>query len=309
MVKPELLLAVSLLVAACGSDTSSTPSTSSTSSTSTTPVAVGPCGSVSTAPGEYQHVIWIWMENKDSPRVLGSGQAPFLDGLAATCGSAANFVDGGVHPSLPNYIKATSGDPQGITDDAFPADHPLEVDNIFRQVRTAGGTAKTYAEAMVEPCELASRDTYAVKHNPAAYYVGADDRAACLRDNVPFDDFAADLAGELPSFSLIVPDLCSDMHDCPVATGDAWLQPLVESITSSNAYRAGDVALFIVFDESEGLGTMPFLAVAPAIVPGTSVTTELDHYSLLAFTEDALGVPTHLGHAAAAPDLRAPFNL
>jgi hypothetical protein len=297
------VIAIALLLAACSSDESSTPTTS------TAPAVTGPCGGVAAAPGAYEHVIWIWMENKDSPKVLGSGEAPFLDGLAATCGSAANFVDGGIHPSLPNYIKATSGDPQGIADSGDPADHPLEVDNIFRQVRVAGGTAKTYAESMIGTCELTSRDTYAVRHNPETYYVGADDRTACERDDVPFDAFAADLAGELPSFSMIVPDLCSDMHDCPVATGDAWLRPVVESITSTSAYRAGDVALFIVFDESEGLGTMPFLAIAPSVVPGTSVTAELDHYSLLAFTEDALGIETHLGHAEGAADLAGPFNL
>jgi hypothetical protein len=52
-----------------------------------------------------------------------------------------------------------------------------------------------------------------------------------------------------------------------------------------------------------------FTAVAPSIVPGTHVEIELDHYSLLAFTEDALGVTTHLGSAADAPSLADAFGI
>ncbi|HEX2786131.1 MAG TPA: alkaline phosphatase family protein, partial [Ilumatobacteraceae bacterium] len=217
--------------------------------------------------------------------------------------------DHGVRPSLPNYIAATSGDTQGVHDDAFPSEHPLNVDNIFRQVRALGQTAKSYEEAMPGNCTLRSTSRYAVKHNPAAYYVGGDDRSACERDDVAFDEFLPDLAGELPAFSLITPDICNDMHDCPVATGDLWLQSVVPAITSSPTYRAGSTVVFIVFDESQGDGTMPFIAIAPSIIPRTRATAEIDHYSLLAFTEDALGIATRLGKAATASSLADAFRL
>lgn len=250
------------------------------------------------------------MENKDQSAVLDSTDAPFMHGIAESCGSASNYVDHGVHPSLSNYIAATSGGTQGVADDAAPDQHPLTVDNIFRQVRATGKVARSYQEAMPANCTLRSTGTYAVKHNPAAYYVGEDDRAACERDDVPFDQFLANLDDELlPAFSLITPDICNDMHDCSVATGDAWLRDVVSAITSSAVYREGRTAVFIVFDESQGSGTMPFLAIVPAIVPGTVADTELDHYSLLAFTEDALGIVEHLGAAATAPSLAAAFGL
>jgi hypothetical protein len=67
--------------------------------------------------------------------------------------------------------------------------------------------------------------------------------------------------------------------------------------------------VFIVFDESQGAGSMPFFAIAPWIVPGTRADGQLDHYSLLAFTEDALGITTRLGSAAEAPSLAAAFGL
>src|SRR5206468_2203706 len=79
--------------------------------------------------------------------------------------------------------------------------------------------------------------TYAVKHNPEAYYTNI--RAACGTDNVPMGTtssgaFTSALsAGTLPKFSFVTPDLCNDMHDCSVQTGDAWLQSWVPQIVAS----------------------------------------------------------------------------
>src|SRR5205807_6196492 len=95
-------------------------------------------------------------------------------------------------------LGATSGTTSGIGDDAAPAAHPLTVDNLFRQVRARGGSAVTYAEGMPRPCALESSGRYAVKHNPAAYYTGGDDRSACERDDLPVAS-AADLAGRVSS--------------------------------------------------------------------------------------------------------------
>lgn len=298
-----------------GADTT-LPTDSAVATTTTTPAAtstsvpwLGPCGRSGAGPKSYDHIVWIWMENKDAQKVFNATTAPFLNGLAASCGSASAYVDHAIHPSLPNYLAATSGDPQGVTDDKAPAAHPLSVDNLFRQVRTVGKQAKSYQEAMPSNCALQSTDRYAVKHNPAAYFVGADDRTACERDNVGLDQFVPDLQSGLPAFSLITPDICNDMHDCAVAVGDAWLKTLIDAITASPTYREGRTAVFVVFDESEGVGTMPFFAVAPNIVPGTRTATQLDHYALLAFTEDVLGITTHLGAAATAPSLAAAFGL
>ena len=269
-----------------------------------------PCGHGAGETTRYEHVIWVWMENKDSAELSSASSAPFLASVGAGCASAANFVDHGLHPSLPNYIAATAGDPLGVVDDGPPASHQLVADNLFRQVRTAGHRAVSYQESMTGNCALTSTELYAVKHNPAAYYVDPDDRAACRTDNVPFDQFAVDLAaGELPAFALISPNICNDMHDCPVATGDRWLEQLVTAITDSPTYAAGRTIVFITFDESEGAGTMPFYAISPGIVPGTRPDVELDHYSLLAFTEDALGIVERLGNAAHATDLAGALGL
>lgn len=249
------------------------------------------------------------MENKDRSKVLGSQKAPFMDHLVQQCATASNYNDHGIRPSLPNYLAATTGGTQKIHDDDAPQSHRLRVDNIFRQVRSIGKLAKSYEESMPSNCALQPSDSYAVKHNPAAYFVGGDDRTACQRDNVAFDQFFPDLASGLPDFSLITPDLCNDMHDCPVATGDAWLQGVVAHITDSPTYQRGTTAVFIVFDESDGTGTMPFIAISPSIKPGTNAHIQLDHYALLAFTEKALGIATPLGKAANAANMGDAFGL
>lgn len=249
------------------------------------------------------------MENKNGT-IVPSAAAPFLTRLTVACGRADHYVDFGVHPSLPNYLAATSGGDQGVHDDSGPAAHRLTVDNIFRQVRGAGGTSRSYIESMATPCSTNGSNLYAVKHNPAMYYVGDADAAACLSDDVPFDQFVTDLAsGDLPNFASISPDLCHDMHDCSVEQGDTWLSELVPAILLSGSYRQGRTAVFIVWDESGGTGTMPFVAIAPTVPSGTVAHSQLGHGSLLAFTEAALGISKRLGAAADAPDLREAFGL
>jgi hypothetical protein len=249
------------------------------------------------------------MENHTWSQVFADPKsAPFEAQMAASCATASAYRNV-ASPSLPNYIGATSGATQGIADDAPPASHPLRADNVFRQVRAAGGSERSYEEAMATPCQLEPAGRYAVKHNPAAYYVGpgGEDRVACQADDVPAADLAAELAsGHLPTFSFVTPDLCHDTHDCPVGNGDAWLAAELPPILASPAYRQGTTAVFVVWDEYTPL---PVIVLGPSLRPGTVVTQAFDHYALLRTTEELLGLPGRLGAAAGATDLRPLFNL
>jgi hypothetical protein len=245
--------------------------------------------------------MWIWMENHRADQVLGNPSAPAESEYAAQCASATHYESVG-SPSLPNYIAATSGDTAGIDDDGGPSAHPLSSDNLFRQVRTAGRASRSYEESMTEPCQLSSSGRYAVKHNPAAYYVGDDDRDACGRDDVPLGTteagaLADDLVHDtMPAFAFVTPDLCNDTHDCTVAQGDQWLSECLTAIVGSPAYAGGSLLVLVVWDEPT---PMPFLAIAPRVAPGTVVAPPLDHYALLRTTEELLGLPL-LGRAAEA---------
>ena len=241
------------------------------------------------------------MENHSYGSVIGSRDAPYQTQLAHQCGTATHYATVG-SPSLPNYLGATAGTTFGIGDDNGPGSHPLSADNLFRQVRAAGGTERSYEESMPAPCALASGGEYAVKHNPAAYYQGGGDRAACQADDVPLTQLVADLAaGALPTFAFVTPNLCDDTHDCSVATGDAWLAAWVPKLLESPEYRAGGTAIVIVYDEDT---PMPNVFITPSTPPGTTVAVAVDHYALLRATEEMLGIQVLLGRAATAPDLR-----
>jgi phospholipase C len=250
------------------------------------------------------------MENRHVSEVIGNPNAPYETQLAASCGTGTNFSHAG-QPSLPNYIAATSGDTQGIVDNGHPLSHPLTVDNLFRQVRNGGGTARTYAESMPTPCWAGETGEYTYITNPALYYSSLGDAAACLADDVPMGTIgsgalAADIdAGTLPTFANLVPDLCGNSHDCPVAAGDAWLAQWVPRILAGANYRTQATAVFVVWDE---FTPMPFIVVSPTTRPGTVVSSSLDHYGLLRTTEEMLGLP-FLGRAGSAASMRPGFGL
>jgi hypothetical protein len=287
----------------------SPPSTAPT----TTPNADAPC--TGQAPKPPAHVIWIWMENHSYNDIVGNGSAPFLNRLANQCGLATNY-SGVAHPSLPNYIAATSGDTQGIHDDSRPSAHPLSASSIFSQVAAAGLDWRSYQEDMPANCALTDSGRYAVKHNPAAYFTGI--RGDCASRDVPLGSpssgaFASDLRNHLPGFSFVTPNLCNDMHDCSVGTGDAWLSTWIPLIVSSPDYRSGRTVVFITWDEDDGHtgNHVATVVLSPSTPSGTRAAGRFDHYSLLKTTEQLLGLTTYLGHAGdqSTASMRSAFHL
>jgi phospholipase C len=266
--------------------------------------AAAPCdGSV---PHRYRHVVLIVMENHDFEQVASG--SPYLDGLAAKCGLATNHINI-VHPSLPNYIALTSGGKQGITDDCTSCS--TGADSIFGQL---GSRWTSYLEGMPSVGFTgATSGRYAKKHNPAAYYTaisGAYRTRAVPMGSPSAGRLAADLrSGDLAPYSLIIPDLCNDEHDCPLQTGDTWLSEWVPVLLRSPAYVSGDTLLVITYDETEsGDGRIYTVVVAPSVRPGTRSAAPLTHYGLLRLAQTELGLPL-LGEARNAPDPRAAFHL
>ena len=294
------------------------------------------CGWEPTPPTHYSHVIWIWEENKDATKV--AGVAPYFDSVASQCGSETNIQDNATTvalPSEPQYAAATSGSNcnTGITssggtgtgcitnDNNYGPSNSLTTQSIFQLAQASGGTWKSYQESMVGNCELTSSAPYAYKHNPAAFYTQI--ASACQTQDVsipaitcptsgsavcttPTGAFADDIKnGTLPSFAFVTPNLNNDMHDGTVAQGDNWLKTYLPLITSGPNYKAGNTAIFVMWDEgSSNSGTtqdIPSLAVAPSIKPGTVVTTATNNIGLLRTTQEILGLTPYLGCASGTP--------
>jgi hypothetical protein len=244
-------------------------------------------------------VVWILLENVGYS-IVGSSSAPYLNSLAAACGLATN--DYAVsHPSLPNYIALTSGSTQGITDDGEPSTHPLSTPSIFSEL---GNHWRSLVESMPSRCDMVTSGTYAARHNPAVYFQNLG--SACLRNDVPLT-LPLNLSAR---FTFITPNICNDMHSCPVATGDSWLRRMVPQILKSSQYQSHSTALFITFDEndSQASNQVPTLVIAPSVPRGERVGAHFTHYSLLRTTESLLNLQL-LGAAKTAPSMVAPFHL
>lgn len=281
-----------------------------------------PCGTA-TAPHTYQHVIWIWMENRSFGDIIGNkAQAPYLNSVAARCGLATNYHNT-THPSLPNYLAATSGLAQAqlpvlsFLDCNVSAVCATSAPSIFGQ----GETWKAYQESMPSNCDRSNSGEYAVRHNPPPYYTSL---SGCASQDVPYTQLATDLAGNaLPAFSFITPNLIDDMHDGTIAQGDAWLARNLPAILNSKPYQAGTTAVFITWDEGSGgypvedcddttttdtSCRVPTIVISPTTPAGVTSGTFFSHYSLLGTTEQLLGLP-RLGSASSAPAMTAAFDL
>jgi hypothetical protein len=98
--------------------------------------------------GDLQHVYMVYMENKGYTNVVGSPDAPFLNGLINAYGFANNFF-ALTHGSLPNYYPMIGGDNYGITYNCATAciDVP-KADTLVGQIEQAGLTWKSYAQSL-----------------------------------------------------------------------------------------------------------------------------------------------------------------
>jgi hypothetical protein len=232
--------------------------------------------------------------------VVGSHSAPYLNQLVAKCGLATHDY-AAAHPSLPNYIALTSGSTQGISDDGEPSVHPLSVPSIFSQL---GSNWRSLEESMPSPCDQVTSGNYAARHNPAVYFTSIS--SACQTN-----DIALTLPLNLSAkFTLITPNICDDMHSCPIATGDAWLHRYVPQILASSQYQSRSLVLFITFDENDYLASnqIPTVVIAPSTPRGEKVATSFSHYSLLKTTEILLHLG-QLGGATTAPSMVTAFHL
>lgn len=250
------------------------------------------------------HLITIVMENKEYGDVIGNRDAPYVNRLARRYGLATRSY-GVRHPSLPDYLALTSGSTHGIDSDC--TDCHVAARNVAEQLEAAHISWKAYMEDMPKPCfRGAGSDGYAKKHNPFAYYDDvAGDPRRCRRI-VPFGQLPADLRrGRLPTYVFISPNLCNDMHDCGVATGDRFLARRVPILL-----RALGPEGYLVLTWDEGTtdreccggsagGHIATVVAGPLVRRGARAGRPLDHYGVLRTMEDTIGLP-RLGAAAEA---------
>jgi hypothetical protein len=318
-------------------------------------------GATSTVP-RYEHVVEIMMENQSYGTIIGNSNAPNINALATKYGLATNYF-GVTHPSEPNYMAAIAGDYFGVQDDnqyyctaalastdplcaGTTVDHTVNAPTLGDQLTAAGMTWKGYFQNL-PPFDPATPNNsgpyafkwpssanalYASKHNPFVNFTGTQNATSQM---VPDNQLSLDLlTGQLPNYSLVVPDQCNDMHGtggCSdtgrlIKAGDQYVGTTVNEILASPTWRQGNNAVVVTWDEDDfsdsgqpgtgccgtniGGGHVATVVITNNGVRHATDNTAYNHYSLLRTFEDAFGL-SHLAHAgdATVPNMAPLFAL
>ena len=250
-------------------------------------------------PGPPAHTVIVVMENHGYGQVIGSPQAPYLNGLAR---QGALFTDSRAitHPSEPNYLALFSGSTQGIGDDSCP--HQFSAPSLGSELIAAGRTFAGYSEGLPAAGSfVCGSGKYARKHVPWTNF-----RTVPAADNQPWTSFPAGNFARLPTVSFVIPNLCDDMHDCPVATGDAWVRAHLSGYASwAMTHHSLLIVTWDENDDSPG-NQIPTIVAGQPVRPGR-YGQPITHYSVLRTLEALYRLPL-LGHAATASVIRGSWK-
>jgi phosphatidylinositol-3-phosphatase len=265
--------------------------------------ATGTAAQAATGLPTPDHVIVVVMENHSYSQIIGSSSAPYINNTLKAGGANLTQSFGITHPSEPNYYALFSGSTQGRTDDSCITVGSLSAANLGSELLAAGKTWASYNESLPsQGSTTCSSGKYAQKHNPWFGFNNVPTNLAYT-----FAQFPTDYT-TLPKVSFVVPNLCSDMHDCSISTGDTWIQ------NNLGAYatwaQTHNSLLVVTFDEDNSLSgnRIPTVLYGQHVTPGSSSAATYNHYNVLRTLEDLAGLSTHAGNAATATDVTGVWN-
>jgi acid phosphatase len=275
-------------------------------------------GSPSAVP-QFNKVVVVVEENASFTEVIGTNAMPYLNGLASKYSLATNYF-ANTHPSIGNYFMMTTGTIV-TNDDTFT--NTVSVDNLARQFAKDGKTWKVYAESIPSPGYLGgNQGLYLKRHNPFSYFSDVANDRTQAANIVPFSKFSSDVATGLPNFSLVIPNVRNDAHDCPnggsscteeekLATADRWLKKNIDPLIRSGAM--GNTLLIITFDEANpadidhGGGRIATVIVSPKANQGFQGRGTYQHQNLLRTLAEALRLSAIPGAGSNAASMREFF--
>jgi phosphatidylinositol-3-phosphatase len=262
------------------------------------------------------HVFVVAMENENLGKIYDNApDAPYINGTLIGQGArATSFIDelpvGS--PSEPHYIWLEAGT-NVFADRTFTTDSAPSASNstastahLATQIAGAGLSWTAYQEginATTGSCPIAGSGFYAPKHDPFVFFrdVAGDPPAKttppCTAHVKDLSALAGDLsAGAIADYVFITPNLCHDMHGasgCPdtngIRAGDAWLGENLPPVLAFAEAHAGVV--FVLWDEGDASGHLPFVALGPDVKPGYAGAVTYTHSSVLKTVEEILRLP------------------
>ncbi|WP_264916398.1 alkaline phosphatase family protein, partial [Mycobacterium kiyosense] len=222
--------------------------------------------------GQLDHVFLIYMENHGYSDIVGSVNAPYINSLLGTYGSADNFFANS-HPSAPTYFRILGGSDFGLTYNPNPPS--INAPSLMQEMDAGNITWANYAQSMPYPGALVSSGDYSTFQIPAAQYSYVFNNTVAYQQQhlLPLTQLSTDLqnANTTPRFSWIVANNANDMegpvdsplgvlnfvgsqltnHQYNVAAGDQFLQQQVSLIQNSTAWNTAGQrdAIIITWDE------------------------------------------------------------
>jgi hypothetical protein len=260
----------------------------------------------------YDHIVIILDENRGLRSVMGNPQASYINMLADSYSSSTQYHAFG-HPSLPNYMMLTAGSNAGIDTncgEVSPGDSSCvsSAKNITDLIESSGRTWRAYFEDMPGTCITQSIGLYDIDYNPFIHYndiVNKEER--CDKHIVPSSELQKDLssAESFPNLVFISANICNDMHNCSIATGDKWLGQTASQILDSPAFIKHKSLLVFTYDESEKWNRdskVPLIMSGYRVKRGYVSEIYYNHYSLLRTIEKAWSLkPMSSGDRTAQP--------
>jgi len=249
------------------------------------------------------HIVVVVMENHAYSQIIGSSSAPYINNTLKAGGANLTQSYGLTHPSEPNYYMLFSGSNQGRTDDSCVSVGSINKPNLASELIAAGKTWGSYNEGLPsQGSTTCSSGKYAQKHNPWFGFSNVPTNTAYTMTQFPTDYTT------LPKVSFVVPDLCNDMHDCSVSTGDNWIKNKLGAYATWA--KAHNSMLVVTFDEDNRLSgnRIPTVFYGEHVVAGSSTATTYNHYNVLRTIEDMAGLTAHAGNAATASDITGIWN-
>jgi len=231
-------------------------------------------GSIRAQTPVYDHVVIVVEENHGYNQIIGSSDAPYINGTLATNGVLITNAYGEQHPSQPNYFWLFSGSNQGITTDnqywSGTAGPVFSTGNLYSSLEAKfpstnffGGYVDSGDPGTPVSDLYGNTDNYANRHVPWLGFtnINSGNPADITKDFETQFPSGPDYSS-LPRVSFVTPALNHDMHDwnstgsevkntsessTAVQNGDAWLSANLGSY--AEWARSNNSLLIVTWDE------------------------------------------------------------
>jgi phosphatidylinositol-3-phosphatase len=255
--------------------------------------AAAPTAQAATSVPRFDHIVLVMFENKASSQITSSSAAYFKS--LASQGASFSQSYAITHPSQPNYIALFSGSTQGVTNDDCPKS--FSGNNLGNQLITAGLSFKGYSESMPSNGYTGcSSGTYRRKHNSWVDFGNVP-----AASNLTYASFpSSSNYASLPTVAFVTPNMCNDMHDCSIATGNTWLKNNMDAY--AQWAKTHNSLLIVNFDEDNSLSLNHiYTTFVGAHVKTGTYSEKITHYTVLRTIESAYGLSALGGAANVSP--------